>query len=146
MDHVSKYQMVITEKGMWMYLVFETGQTEVKKIKQAVDLWHRQVWDPALQQPCVCILQHPQETNQQRPAALCRGSATLTARLMKKQTKHTYTHADKTQQTRPIRHHIRQPVWDRHIQRTSLHTHMYNKYLNTHDPHFLSHTQAINIH
>lgn len=87
MVHVFKYPIVITEKGLWMYLVFETGQTEVKKIKQAVDLWHRQVRDPALQKPCVCILQHPQETNQQRPAALCREGATLTARLTKKQTK-----------------------------------------------------------
>ncbi len=146
MDHVSKYQIVITEKGMWMYLVLETGETEVKKIKQAVDLWHRQVWDPALQQLCVCILQHPQETNQQCLAALCREHATLTARLMKKQTK-THLHSRRqTQQNRPIRHHIQQPVWDRHIQRTSLHTHMYNKYLYTHDPHFLSHTQAFNIH
>lgn len=109
---------------MWMYLVFETGQTEVKKIKQAVDLWHRQVWHPSLQQPCVCILQHPQETNQQRLAALSREGATLTARLTEKQTQthlqYTNTLTQKNT-TKPglIRHHIRQPVWDRLIQRMS---------------------------
>lgn len=108
----------LLEKGMWMYLVFETGKTEVKKIKQAVDLWHRQVWDPALQQPCVCVLQHPQKTNQQRPAALCREGATLTARLTKKKTKTHLYYTNTLIKTKHIkadliRHHIQQPVWDR---------------------------------
>ncbi len=98
MDHVSKYQIVITKKGMWMYLVLETGETEVKKIKQAVDLWHRQVWDPALQQLCVCILQHPQETN--HSVLLHSAESTLHWRpAWWRNKQNTYTHADKHNKT-----------------------------------------------
>lgn len=68
------------------YFVFKTGDTEMQQIQQAVDLQHRQVRHPALQESCICILQHPQETHQQSPAALCRQSAGLAGRLVKTNT------------------------------------------------------------
>lgn len=54
----------------------------MQQIQQAVDLQHRQVGHPALQESCICILQHPQETHQQSAATLCRQSPGLAARLV----------------------------------------------------------------
>lgn len=77
-----------------MHLVFEAGDAEVQQIQQAVDLQHRQIGHPALQESSVGILQHPQETYQQSPAALGRQRAGLAPGLVKT----THTHTEKTQQ------------------------------------------------
>lgn len=53
------------------YFVFKTGDTEMQQIQQAVDLQYRQIGHPVLQKSCICILQHPQERNQESPATLC---------------------------------------------------------------------------
>lgn len=68
----------------WLfYLVFKAGDTEMQQIQQAVDLQHRQIRHPALQESCICILQNPQETHQQSPAALGGQRAGLAPGLMK---------------------------------------------------------------
>lgn len=75
------------ESLFWLlYLVFKAGDTEMQQIQQAVDLQYRQIRHPALQESCICILQHPQETHQQSPAALCRQRAGLTPSLVKTNT------------------------------------------------------------
>lgn len=58
----------------------------MQQIQQAVDLQHRQIRHPALQESCIGILQHPQETHQKRPAALSRQRAGLAPRLVKTNT------------------------------------------------------------
>lgn len=72
--------------GGLLHLVFKAGDTEVQQIQQAVDLQHRQVRHPALQECCICILQHPQETHQQGSAALGRQRAGLAPGLVKTNT------------------------------------------------------------
>lgn len=72
-----------------MHLVFKAGDTEVQQIQQAVDLQHRQVRHPALQECCICILQHPQETHQQGSAALGRQRAGLAPGLVKTNTQNS---------------------------------------------------------
>lgn len=66
-----------SDSAWLLYLVFKAGDTEMQQIQQAVDLQHRQIGHPALQESSVCVFQHPQETHQQSPAALCRQRAAL---------------------------------------------------------------------
>lgn len=75
--------------GSLLHLVFKAGDTEVQQIQQAVDLQHRQVRHPALQECCICILQHPQETHQQGSAALGRQRAGLAPGLVKTNTQNS---------------------------------------------------------
>lgn len=75
--------------GGLLHLVFKAGDTEVQQIQQAVDLQHRQVRHPALQECCICILQHPQETHQQGSAALGRQRAGLAPGLVKTNTQNS---------------------------------------------------------
>lgn len=69
-----------------LYFVFKTGDAELQQIQQAVDLQHWQIRHPALQESCICILQHPQEAHQQSPATLCWQRAGLAGRLAKTNT------------------------------------------------------------
>lgn len=75
--------------GGLLNLVFKAGDTEVQQIQQTVDLQHRQVRHPALQECCICILQHPQETHQQGSAALGRQRAGLAPGLVKTNTQNS---------------------------------------------------------
>ena len=59
------------------YPVLEAGHGEVQQVQQAVDLHHRQVRHPLLQEARVSVLQHPQEAHQQGAAALRRQGAGL---------------------------------------------------------------------
>ena len=76
------------------YLVLKAGDGEVQQLQQTVDLQHRQVRHPALQERGVHILQHPEEAHQQSPAALCRQRAALTPRLATERETHYYTGED----------------------------------------------------
>ncbi len=58
----------------------------MQQVQQAVDLLYRQIRHPALQESSICILQHPQETHQQSPAALSRQRAGLAPSLVKTNT------------------------------------------------------------
>ena len=58
----------------------------MQQIQQAVDLQHRQIRHVALQESSICILQHPQEAHQQRPAALGGQRAGLAPGLVKTKT------------------------------------------------------------
>ena len=69
-----------------LYLVFKAGDTEMQQIQQAVDLQNREIRHPALQESSICILQHPQETHQQSPAALGGQGAGLAPGLVRTNT------------------------------------------------------------
>lgn len=69
-----------------LYLVFKAGDTKMEQIQQAVDLQYRQIKNPAFQESSICILQHPQETHQESPAALSRQRAGLAPSLVKTNT------------------------------------------------------------
>jgi len=73
--------MVTEQEYVCSYLVLEAGHAEVEQVQQPVDLQHREVRHPSLQQAGVGVLQHPQEAHQQGAAALRRQTAGLAARL-----------------------------------------------------------------
>lgn len=73
----------MSELDYLSHLVFKAGDAEMQQIQKAIDLQHGQIGDPALQESCICILQHPQKTDQQSSAALCRQRAGLTPGLMR---------------------------------------------------------------
>lgn len=64
-----------------LHLVLEAGDAEVEHVQQAVELRHRQVSEPLLQHQLVCVLQHPQQTDEQTATGLGREGAVLTGGL-----------------------------------------------------------------
>lgn len=69
-----------------LYLVFKAGDAEVKQVQQAVDLQDGHIRHPTLKKSSICVLHHPQETHQQRPAALGWQRAGLPPSLVKTNT------------------------------------------------------------
>lgn len=63
------------------HLILEAGDAEVEHVQQAVELRHRQVSEPLLQHQLVCVLQHPQQTDEQAPTGLRGEGAMLTGGL-----------------------------------------------------------------
>ena len=80
------------ERVMCPNPVLEAGHREVQQVQQPVDLHHRQVRHPLLQEARVGVLQHPQETHQQGAAALGRQGAGLPPGLVVVVVRGRHTH------------------------------------------------------
>lgn len=81
----------------------------MQQIQQAVDLQDRQIRHPALQESCIGVLQHPQETHQKCPAALSRQRAGLAPRLVKTNTQTHSASAENGCLQRAIKARAREP-------------------------------------
>lgn len=74
-------ELIAARHGIEPHLVLEAGHAEVEQVQQAVELRHRQVVEPLLQHQLVCVLQHPQQTDEKAAAGLGQEAAVLSSRL-----------------------------------------------------------------
>lgn len=74
-------ELIAARHGIEPHLVLEAGHAEVEQVQQAVELRHRQVVEPLLQHQLVCVLQHPQQTDEEAAAGLGQEAAVLSSRL-----------------------------------------------------------------